>query len=101
MLKCRVGSFRHWTAQLNGSYAFVAVACFPHSEEPFNVKRLYIALYNGTSIAQPPHQSKFCGKGPGEGVFFKKPLLPFPNPIPPPAKIFDLIESLLLGLLML
>ena len=64
----------------------------------FNVKKPYIALYNGTSVAQPPHQSKFLRGG---GVFFKKPLLPFPNPIPPPAKIFDLIESLLLGLLML
>ena len=102
MLKCKTRSFRHWAAQLNGFYAFAAAACFPHSEEPFQrEKSLYRVMQRYFRCAASPPVEVFAGGGPGEGAFFKKPLLPFPKTTPPPAKAFDLIESLLLGLPML
>ena len=67
----------------------------------FNVKKPYIALCNGTSVAQPPHQSEFLREGGRGGRFFQKAPPPLPKPHPLPAKTFDLIESLLLGLPML
>ena len=88
--------------QVHCAYVFAAAACFPHSEEPFQrEKALYRVMQRYFRCAASPSVEVFAGRGPGEGVFFKKPLLPFPNPTPPPAKIFDLIEFLLLGLPML
>ena len=91
MLKCRAGSFRHWTAQLNGSYAFAAAACFPHSEEPFQrEKALYRVIQRYFHCAASPPVEVLREGGRGRAFFSKSPSSPSQTPPLYPQRLLTL-----------